>query len=116
MFENIPKFPNSLHGMTIEGVGLIVGYPIVIECDNVFQFMGARTPRIVKVTQNQELMFVEMIGNPEEFLFSRSPVFFYEVKDPIVIKLFTEAVSNIKVTSKMPPDPSKFTGPTLVKT
>ena len=113
MFDNIPLYPNSLHGMTIEGVGLIVGYPTVIKWDDVFRFMGVRTPRIVKVTQNQELLFVEMIGNPEEFLFSRPPVFFYEVKDPTVIKLFTEAVANIKVTSKMP---SEFTKPTLVKT
>ena len=112
MFANIPQNPNSLHGMTIEGVGLVVGYPLIRKFDAT-DFVGVRTPRIVKVTQNQELLFVEMIGNPEEFLFSRPPVFFYEVKDPNVIKLFAEAVANIKITSKIP---SEFTKPTLVKT
>jgi len=107
-----PTNPNQVHGMTIEGVGLVVGRPLFWETALLTTektFVGMKNPRIVKVTQNQELMFVEMIGNPEEFIFTRPPVFFYEVLDPVVIKLYTEAISNIKVASEFPK-------PTLVKT
>lgn len=110
MFENIPEYPNALHGVTLEGGGLVVGYPLVEKTRDGLNFFGIRTPRMVQLTK-EGMFFAEMIGTPEECRFTKPPIFFYEIKDPQVIKFFAESTSKIKVTSNVP----TYTGPTRVK-
>lgn len=108
---------NAIFIALVNNLGLIIGKPILeAQRNGAFLFVGLKNPRTALMNkQNDDLKFVALIGEPEEFMFGSDKPVHYEVKDKKILSLYTDEVSGIKVTSHMPPDVPKPAGPILVK-
>lgn len=102
MAKVCPKDPKKVHGFIIPEIGMILGKPI-IEGDNL---IGIKDPRALATKAAEKdkpgmKKIVPITGSPDEYFFSNKPGFF-ELKDKGIIDLYTEQVTGIKITDRMP--------------
>ena len=87
----------------IEGMGLVIGKL----GENTSTPPLLKKPRVVQtVPASKEgptsLRLGELMGSPEEFILSRTPVFLYKIKDRKILDLYVQSTTNLILSGSGP--------------